>query len=93
MCQCLASASLCIVFVYILVRMLSDRSTKVLIFFFPPFSLKKESPIFCFPFIRSEKTYPTSVTRLSDLLDFGQLFKAFGNKKLVQIFHILWQFL
>ena len=30
-----------------------------------------------------------SVTRLGDLLDFGQLFKAFGNK----ISHIIMQFL
>ena len=35
----------------------------------------------------------TSVTRLGDLLDFGQLFKAFVNKKFAQISHILWQFL
>ena len=34
-----------------------------------------------------------SVTRLGDLLDFGQFFKAFGNKKFVQISHILRQFL
>ena len=33
-----------------------------------------------------------SVTRLGDLLDFGQLFKAFGNKKFAQIYHILRQF-
>ena len=26
-----------------------------------------------------QETQPTSVTRLGDLLDFGQLFKAFGN--------------
>ena len=34
-----------------------------------------------------------SVTRLGDLLDFGQLYKAFGNNKFAQIFHILKQFL
>ena len=34
-----------------------------------------------------------SVTRLGDLLDFGQLFKAFGNNKFVQISPILRQFL
>ena len=34
-----------------------------------------------------------SVTRLGDLLDFGQLFKAFGNNKFAQIFHILKEFL
>ena len=34
-----------------------------------------------------------SVTRLGNLLDFGQLFKAFGAYKLAQIFHILRQFL
>ena len=34
-----------------------------------------------------------SVTRLGDLLDFGQLFKAFGNNQFAQIFHIIRQFL
>ena len=34
-----------------------------------------------------------SVTRLGDLLDFGQLFKAFGNNKFAQISHILRQLL
>ena len=34
-----------------------------------------------------------SVTRLGDLLDFGQVFKAFGNNKFAQISHILRQFL
>ena len=34
-----------------------------------------------------------SVTRLGDLLDFGQPFKAFGNNKFAQISHILRQFL
>ena len=34
-----------------------------------------------------------SVTRLGDLLDFGQLFKAFGNNYFAQIFDILKQFL
>ena len=29
-----------------------------------------------------------SVTRLGDLLDFGQLFKAFGNSYFAQISHI-----
>ena len=33
-----------------------------------------------------------SVTRLGDLLDFGQLYKAFGNNQFVQIYHILRQF-
>ena len=33
-----------------------------------------------------------SVTRLGDFLDFGQLFKAFGNNKFGQIFHILRHF-
>ena len=36
---------------------------------------------------------PTSVTRLGDLLDFGQLFKAFGNNYFAQILHIIRQFL
>ena len=35
----------------------------------------------------------TSVTRLGDLLEFGQLFKAFGNNCFAQISHILRQFL
>ena len=34
-----------------------------------------------------------SVTRLGDLLDFGQLFKAFGNNRFAQISHIPRQFL
>ena len=34
-----------------------------------------------------------SVTILGDLLDFGQLFKAFGNNQFAQISHILRQFL
>ena len=34
-----------------------------------------------------------SVTRLGDLLDFGELFKAFGNNEFAQISHILGQFL
>ena len=36
---------------------------------------------------------PISVTRLDDLLDFGQNFKDFGNKQLAQISLILGQFL
>ena len=35
----------------------------------------------------------TSVTRLGNLLDFGQLFKALGNNKFAYISHILRQFL
>ena len=31
----------------------------------------------------------TSVTRLGNLLDFGQPFKAFGNNYFAQISHIL----
>ena len=34
----------------------------------------------------------TSVTRFGDLLDFGQVFEAFGSNKFAQISHILWQF-
>ena len=34
-----------------------------------------------------------SVTRLGNLLDFGQLFEAFGNNQFAQISHILRQFL
>ena len=33
-----------------------------------------------------------SVTRFGNLLDFGQVFKAFGNSKFAQISHILRQF-
>ena len=36
---------------------------------------------------------PTRVTRLGDFLDFGQLFKDFGNNKFAQISHILRHFL
>ena len=35
----------------------------------------------------------TSVTRLGGLLEFGQLFKAFGNNKFAQFSHILRLFL
>ena len=35
----------------------------------------------------------SSVTRLGNLFDFGQLFKAFGNKYFAEISHILGQFL
>ena len=35
---------------------------------------------------------PISVTRLGDLRDFGQFFKAFGNNNFAQISHILRQF-
>ena len=34
-----------------------------------------------------------SVTRLGDLLDFGQLFKAFGNNWFTEVSHDLRQFL
>ena len=37
--------------------------------------------------------YRYSVTRLGDLLDFGQLFKAFSNNYFAQISHILRHFL
>ena len=37
--------------------------------------------------------FPFSVTRLGDLLAFGQLFKAFGNNEYTQIFNIPRQFL
>ena len=36
---------------------------------------------------------PTNVTRLGDLLDFEQFFKAFGRNYFAQISHILRQFL
>ena len=35
----------------------------------------------------------SSVTRLGNFLDFGQIIKAFGNNKFAQISHILRQFL
>ena len=35
------------------------------------------------------KTIESSVTRLGDLLHFGQLFKACGNNYFAQIAHIL----
>ena len=41
----------------------------------------------------SRKTLLTSVTRLGDLLNFGQLFKAICNNQFAQISHILRQFL
>ena len=34
----------------------------------------------------------SSVTRLGDLLDFGQVYKAFGNNYFAQISHIHKQF-
>ena len=40
-----------------------------------------------------DKRVWSSVTRLGDLLEFGQIFKAFGNNKFAQISHILRQFL
>ena len=42
-------------------------------------------------FISYECTY-SSVTRMGDLLHFGQLFKAFGNNYFAQITHILGNF-
>ena len=44
-------------------------------------------------FIDFTGSLPSSVTRLGDVLDFGQVFKAFGNNKFAQISHILRQFL
>ena len=44
-------------------------------------------------FIDFTGSLPSSVTRLGDVLDFGQVFKAFGNNSLAQIYHILRQFL
>ena len=40
----------------------------------------------------STATRDCSVTRLGDLLNFGQLFKACGNNQFAQIYHILRQF-
>ena len=40
-----------------------------------------------------EAVVADSVTRLGDLLDFGQFFKPFGNNQFAQISHILRQLL
>ena len=40
-----------------------------------------------------EEDHKSSVTRLGDLLHFGQLLKAFGNNYFAQISHILRQIL
>ena len=46
------------------------------------------------PVLNIEVSYlGSSVTRLGNLLDFGQLFKAFGNNYFVQISYILTHFL
>ena len=41
----------------------------------------------------SHSSVAHSVTRLGDLLDFGQVFKAFGSNLFAQISHILGQIL
>ena len=46
-----------------------------------------------FIFSASQLLPISSVTRLGDLMDFGQLFKAFGNNEFTQISKILRQFL
>ena len=52
------------------------------------------SPLLPHTYIETHKTYhSSSVTRFGDLLDYGQLFKAFGNNSFAQISHILRQFL
>ena len=43
--------------------------------------------------ISTEMLILSSMTTLGDLLDIGQLFKAFGNNEFAQISHILSQFL
>ena len=43
-------------------------------------------------FMISSLISKTSVTRSGDLLDFGQLFKAFGNNWFAQISHVHRQF-
>ena len=45
------------------------------------------------PYVHVQFESAYSVTRSGDLLDFGQLFKAFGNNQFAQISHILRQFL
>ena len=42
--------------------------------------------------VSSYSFIPKSVTRLGDLFDFGQVFKAIGNNKFAQISHILFHF-
>ena len=56
---------------------------------------KYNADILCdwFGFIQSSKSVVNSVTRLGDLLDFGQVFKVFGSNKFAQKSHILSQFL
>ena len=54
---------------------------------FPSFSFE------IFNFCPIEQSGASSVTRSGDLLDFGKLFKAFGNDKFAQISHILRQFM
>ena len=53
----------------------------------------KLKPVFVhnYNLIYRPKYDAASVTRLGDLLDFGQLFKAFGNNQFAQISHILRQ--
>ena len=46
-----------------------------------------------FNHLSTNKLLLGSVTRLGDLLNFGQLFKLFGNNLFAQISHILKQFL
>ena len=41
---------------------------------------------------KEEEEGMNSMTRLGDLLDFGQLFKAFGNNQFAQISYIIRQF-
>ena len=48
--------------------------------------------LFCTLFGYCLSSIWSSVTRLGDLLDFGQLYKAFGNNKFAQISHILRNF-
>ena len=47
----------------------------------------------CLVFSKAHQSALSNVTRLGNLLDFGQLFKAFGSNSFVQISHILRQFL
>ena len=43
--------------------------------------------------VDTSRKVASSVTRFGNFLDFGQLFKAFGNNQFAQISHILRQFL
>ena len=55
--------------------------------------LDNTTPVQLTSYFTTEYEIKSSVTRCCNLLDFGQLFKAFGNNYFAQISHILKQFL